>query len=91
MLKTCKDCSNFLGGGDWNLCCKNPPEDLVGWCGFLCYEDTEACKNFNEKDKLENFVERLHTELRHYGPKDTFNKGFFLTLANRIMNEMKEN
>ena len=46
-MKTCKDCSNFLGGGDWNLCCKNPPKDRVGWCGFLCYEDTEACENFN--------------------------------------------
>ena len=45
-MKTCKDCSNFLGGGDWNLCCKNPPKDQVGWCGFLCYEDTEACENF---------------------------------------------
>ena len=45
----CKDCVNFLGGGDWNLCCKNPPEDQVSWCGFLCYEDTEACKNFEEK------------------------------------------
>ncbi len=48
--KTCKDCDNFLGGGDWNLCCKNPPEDKVGWCGFLCYEDTEACENFKEKE-----------------------------------------
>ena len=43
---TCKDCDNFIGGGDWNLCCKNPPKDQVGWCGFLCYEDTEACENF---------------------------------------------
>lgn len=45
-MKTCKDCDNFIGGGDWNLCCKNPPKDQVGWCGFLCYEDTEACENF---------------------------------------------
>ncbi len=45
-MKTCKDCFNFLGGGDWNLCCKNPPKDQVSWCGFLCYEDTEACENF---------------------------------------------
>lgn len=44
--KTCKDCGNFLGGGDWNLCCKNPPEDQICWCGFLCYEDTPACENF---------------------------------------------
>lgn len=47
MDKTCKDCSNFIGAGDWNLCCKNPPKDKIGWCGFLCYEDTEACENFN--------------------------------------------
>ena len=45
-MKTCKDCANFLGGGDWNLCCKNPPKDQISWCGFLCYEDTEACENF---------------------------------------------
>lgn len=50
----CADCDNFLGMGDWNLCCKNPPEDQVGWCGFLCYEDTEACENF--KSKKENLT-----------------------------------
>ena len=45
-MKTCKYCDNFIGLRDWNLCCKNPPEDKVGCCGFLCYEDTEACENF---------------------------------------------
>ena len=50
--KTCKDCDNFLGMGDWNLCCKNPPEDRVSWCGFLCYEDTEACQNFKPKLRI---------------------------------------
>ena len=50
MSKTCKDCANFTGCGDWNLCCKNPPEDQIGWCGLLCYEDTEACQNFINKD-----------------------------------------
>ena len=48
----CADCDNFLGMGDWNLCCKNPPEDQVGWCGFLGYEDTEACKNFKPKLRI---------------------------------------
>ena len=52
MNKTCKDCDNFLGGGDWNLCCKNPPEDQVSWCGFLCYEDTEVCQNFKPKLRI---------------------------------------
>ena len=50
MNKTCKDCANFLGGGDWDLCCKNPPKDEESWCGFLCYEYTEACENFKEKE-----------------------------------------
>lgn len=35
---TCKDCANFIGGGDWNLCCK------VNY--WLCYEDTDACEKF---------------------------------------------
>ena len=51
-MKTCKDCCNFIGLGDWNLCCKNPPEDQAGWCGFLCYEDTEACENFKEREDV---------------------------------------
>ena len=48
----CADCKNFIGGGDWSLCCKNPPEDQVGWCCFLCYEDTEACQNFKPKSRI---------------------------------------
>jgi hypothetical protein len=58
-MKTCKDCKNFLGGGDWNLCCKNPPENQVGWCGFLCYEDTEACENFQRKEYIKNFISQV--------------------------------
>lgn len=46
--KTCKDCKKFIGGGDWNLCCmvhhgKYP-------FGFLCYEDTPVCEEFEEKE-----------------------------------------
>lgn len=41
--KTCKDCTNFIGGGDWNLCC------TVRQGYWLCYEDTEACEKFVEK------------------------------------------
>ena len=46
---TCKDCKYFLGGGDWNLCCSKPHED-EGWMGWLCYEDTQACDEFEEKE-----------------------------------------
>lgn len=56
-MNKCKDCSNFLGGGDWNLCCKNPPKDQIGWCGFLCYEDTEACQNFKNKNCEEGVMQ----------------------------------
>lgn len=41
--KTCKDCANFIGGGDWNLCC------TVNRGYWLCYEDTAACEKFVEK------------------------------------------
>jgi hypothetical protein len=48
-IKTCKTCKNFLGGGDWDLCCKNPPKDKISCCGFLCYENTPTCKNYKSK------------------------------------------
>ena len=38
---TCKDCVNFIGGGDWNLCCTVKRD----YC-WLCYEDTDACEEF---------------------------------------------
>lgn len=48
--KTCETCKNFIGGGDWGLCCKDPPKSQISWCGFLCYEDTPACENYKEED-----------------------------------------
>lgn len=54
-MKTCKDCEYFIGAGDWNLCCSNPPASAKdNYCGFLCYEDTEACENF--KPTKENLI-----------------------------------
>lgn len=37
----CKECSHYMGLGDFNLCCKVHPG--------LVYENTEACKDFKEK------------------------------------------
>ncbi len=49
--KTCKTCGYFIGGGDWDLCCSNPPKRAKdSFCGFLCYEDTEACENFKDEE-----------------------------------------
>ena len=46
--KTCGECDNFIGCGDWNLCCKLPhPES--GPFGHLCYDNSEACSKFTEK------------------------------------------
>lgn len=43
----CGTCKHFIGGGDWNLCCDLPHLDYP--CGFLCYEDTVACKDYVEE------------------------------------------
>jgi hypothetical protein len=53
-----------MGMGDWDLCCSNPPARAKeSWCGFLCYEDTEACENFKEKKIMtENFSPELINE-----------------------------
>ena len=56
--KTCGQCKHFTGAGDWNLCCilKHPTskEKARGEYfpfGHLCYEDTETCDLFEEKEK----------------------------------------
>lgn len=38
---TCKTCDNYLGGGDWGLCCT----ETYG----LCYEYTAACEKYKPK------------------------------------------
>lgn len=59
MNKTCKDCDNFIGYGDWNLCCKEHHEGYP--FGFLCYEDTPACEKYkpivqlNEEDFIDTY------------------------------------
>lgn len=42
----CGDCSHFIGMGDWGLCC-----DLSY---SLCYEDTNACGDWNESKEEAN-------------------------------------
>jgi hypothetical protein len=37
---------------------------------------------------MNELLERLYTELRHYGPNDTFSKCFYLTLTERVMKEL---
>lgn len=34
-------------------------------------------------------LEKLHTELQQYGPEDTFNKDFYLTLTKRLIKDME--
>lgn len=55
MQNICKNCKYFIGGVDWDLCCSKPPARAKeGWCGFLCYEYTEACENFKEKEEAKD-------------------------------------
>lgn len=56
-MKFCKDCEKFIGGGDWNLCCKEPHPEAV--FGFLCYEDTPACELFEEKKMLKLWIDDI--------------------------------
>ena len=49
-LYSCNDCDNFLGMGDWNLCCKETHEGYP--YGFLCYENTPRCEKFKPVTKL---------------------------------------
>jgi hypothetical protein len=39
---------------------------------------------------IQEYRERLYRELRMYGPKDMFNKGFFLAKADKVAKEMSE-
>lgn len=41
----CKNCKQFLGFGDWSLCCKLKPD--------LVYEETEGCELFTLKSQNE--------------------------------------
>ena len=60
----CDTCKHFIGGGDWNLCCDLPHPDYP--CGFLCYENTVACKGYEEdkKDYEEGKYEWHYNESR---------------------------
>ena len=44
---TCGECSHFLCGGDWDLCCELPHPECP--YGHLCYEWSDACENFKRK------------------------------------------
>ena len=54
----------------------------------------EMSERMTEEVKIERKLtarkmrERLHEELRMYGPKDKFNKEFFLTKTDEIANEL---
>lgn len=39
---------------------------------------------------MNELLEKLYRELRHLGPHDTFNKGFYLTLTERVMKELDD-
>lgn len=48
-MKTCVQCSHYIGGGDWDLCCHAGEHRL-------CYEDTPAddCPSFKQTTLCKN-------------------------------------
>ena len=57
----CGSCLHFIGAGDWNLCCALPPPESP--YGFLCYEDTPACEQY----ETTQFCERVHALQKQSG------------------------
>lgn len=52
----CGTCKHYIGGDDWNLCCKIPhptqKEKEMGMTfvfGHLCYKNTDACDMYEQK------------------------------------------
>ena len=59
-LVTCGSCENYIGGGDWNLCCKESHDPKKFPLGHLCYENTPVCEKFKPIYKLteEEFLKK---------------------------------
>jgi len=50
-MKVCAQCKYYKGGGDWGLCC---PKTYA-----LAYEDTDACKRFEQAVECRNVSSRV--------------------------------
>lgn len=55
---TCGTCANFIGGGDWNLCCTKKYD--------LCYRRTKACGMYEFSQKTVDMLEQRDRELAEY-------------------------
>lgn len=42
----CAECTDFIGGGDWGLCCKSMEYN------DLCHDHTQACERFKPGRKI---------------------------------------
>ena len=49
-LHICAERTDFIGGGDWGLCCKSAEY------GDLCYGFTPACKRFKHGRKISPMI-----------------------------------
>ena len=47
-IVTCGNCKKFIGGGDWNICCREHHE--VYPLGFICYKDSGICEKYEGKE-----------------------------------------
>ena len=57
----CAECTDFLGCGDWGLCCKSAPYN------FLCSDSTEACERFKPGRPIVPVVVFVGEDGGHHG------------------------
>lgn len=61
-MEKCGNCEFFIGGGDWDLCCSNPPKaSEFNSFGFLCYADSDSCENFKCNQEKSNESKEIST------------------------------
>ena len=59
-IHVCAECLDFLGGGDWGLCCKSADYH------DLCYDYTLACGRFKPGRKLDLRIRFVSDDDRMY-------------------------
>lgn len=57
----CAECTDFIGCGDWGLCCKSAPYE------FLCHDHTVACERFKGGRDIDPMVVYVGIDGRRVG------------------------
>lgn len=58
----CGRCKHYTGTGDWKLRCSKPHSAIESPFGFMCYEHSPACEQFEPIDEEERNYESVTFE-----------------------------